>query len=92
MFYTCPAHHPIARLRAKAEGQLPLSSCSSVEWPDPIEVDVDVDPFQVAAMSQAERAELVRRVLKAYPHLAPLAPKLDLVPERPEPEADDHAG
>ena len=46
---------------------------------DPIEVDADADPFQVAAMSPAERAELVRRVLKAYPHLAPLAPKLDLV-------------
>ena len=41
-------------------------------------------------MSPAERAQLVRRVLKAYPHLAPLAPKLDLVPDEPEP--DDEAG
>ena len=56
----------------------------------PEDIPQDVDPFQVAAMSQAERAELVRRVLKAYPHLAPLAPKLDLVPG--ELELDDEAG
>ena len=47
----------------------------------PEDVPEDVDPFQVAAMSPAERAELVRRVLRAYPHLAALAPKLDLAPE-----------
>ena len=41
-------------------------------------------------MSPAERSQLVRRVLKAYPHLAELAPKLDLVPE--EHELDDQAG
>jgi hypothetical protein len=56
---------------------------------DPIEVDVDVDPFQVAAMSPAERAELVRQVLAAYPHLSPLAP-VELLPA--EPELHDQAG
>jgi hypothetical protein len=58
---------------------------------DPIEVDVDVDPFQVAAMSPAERSQLVRRVLKAYPHLAPLAPA-HLFADAVEPEAGDQAG
>ena len=43
-------------------------------------------------MSPSERSQLVRRVLKAYPHLAALAPKLDLVPEELELEPDDHAG
>ena len=56
----------------------------------PEDIPEDVDPFQVAAMSPAERSQLVRRVLKAYPHLAELAPKLDLVPE--EHELDDQAG
>ena len=55
---------------------------------DPIEVDVDVDPFEVAAMSPAERAELVRRVLKAYPHLGPFAPA-HLFADAGEPELDD---
>ena len=41
-------------------------------------------------MSPAERSQLLRRVLKAYPQLAALAPKLDLVPEEQEP--DDQAG
>jgi hypothetical protein len=47
------------------------------------DIPADVDPFQVAAMSPAERSQLVRRVLKAYPHLAGLAPTLDLVPQAP---------
>ena len=41
-------------------------------------------------MSPAERSQLVRRVLKAYPHLAELAPAIELVPEEPEP--DEPAG
>ena len=43
-------------------------------------------------MTQLQRAQLVRRVLDAYPHLASLAPKLDLVPEEHEPELDDGNG
>ena len=56
----------------------------------PEDIPEDVDPFQVAAMSPAERAELVRRVLAAYPHLAPLAPPVELVSA--EPEVDNQAG
>jgi hypothetical protein len=57
----------------------------------PEDVPEDVDPFQVAAMSPAERSRLVRRVLKAYPHLAPLAPA-HLFADAGEPELDDGAG
>ena len=51
----------------------------------------DLDPFQVAAMSPAERSQLVRRVLKAHPRLAPLAPP-HLFADAVEPELDDQAG
>ena len=40
------------------------------EEPDP----ATLDPFRVAEMTQLQRAQLVRRVLDAYPHLAELAP------------------
>ncbi len=42
-------------------------------------------------MSPAERSQWVRRVLKAYPHLAPLAPA-HLFADVSEPELDDQAG
>ena len=57
----------------------------------PEDIPEDVDPFQVAAMSPAERSQLVRRVLKAHPHLAPLAPA-HLFADAGEPEPDDLAG
>ena len=57
----------------------------------PEDIPEDVDPFQVAAMSPAERSQLVRRVLKTYPHLAPLAPA-HLFADAVEPELDDQAG
>jgi hypothetical protein len=57
------------------------------EEPDP----VALDPFRVAEMTQLQRAQLVRRVLKAYPHLAPLAPA-HLFADAVEPEAGDQAG
>ena len=42
-------------------------------------------------MSPAERSQLVRRVLKAYPHyLSPLAPTVELL--RAELAPDDQAG
>ena len=56
------------------------------EEPDP----ATLDPFRVAEMTQLQRAQLVRRVLKAYPHLAPLAPKFK--PGELEPELDGQAG
>ena len=40
------------------------------EKPDP----ATLDPFRVAEMTQLQRAQFVRRVLDAYPHLASLAP------------------
>ena len=57
------------------------------EEPDP----ATLDPFRVAEMTQAQRAQLVRRVLDAYPHLAPLAPT-HLFADAGEPEVDDQAG
>jgi hypothetical protein len=42
-------------------------------------------------MSPAERSHLERRVLDAYPHLAPLAPG-HLFADAVEPELDDLAG
>ena len=56
----------------------------------PEDIPEDVDAFQVVAMSPAERSQLVRRVLKAYPHLAPLAP-VHLFADAGEPEPDDEA-
>ncbi len=50
----------------------------------PEDIPEDVDPFQVAAMSPAERSQLVHRVLKAYPHLSPLGSTINLVPEELE--------
>ena len=41
-------------------------------------------------MSPAERGELVRRVLDAYPHLASLAPP-HLLADVGEPQLDDQA-
>ena len=43
-------------------------------------------------MTQAQRARLVRRVLDAFPHLASLAPSVELVSDAGEPEPDDRAG
>ena len=73
-------------------GEAGLRCSSSYGKPAEMVEDIpeDVDPFQVAAMSRAERAELVRRVLRAYPHLAELAPAIELVPDGPE--LDDRAG
>ena len=66
-----------ARVRAQSYGK-------PAETPE--DIPEDVDPFQVAAMSPAERSQLVRRVLKAYPHLSPLASTINLVPEQLESE------
>ena len=53
------------------------------EEPDP----ATLDPFRVAEMTQLQRAQLVRRVLDAYPHLASLAPA-HLFADAVEPELD----
>jgi hypothetical protein len=45
----------------------------------------DIDPFQIASVTPLERARLVARVVAKYPHLAPLAPTVELVPEEHEP-------
>ena len=50
-----------------------------------------LDPFRVAEMTQSQRAQLVRRVLDAYPHLAELAPAR-LFADAGELELDDQAG
>ena len=42
-------------------------------------------------MTQLQRAQFVRRVLDAYPHLASLAPG-QLFADAGEPELDDRAG
>jgi hypothetical protein len=62
--------------------------CLAEEEPDP----ATLDPFRVAEMTQLQRAQLVRRVPDAYPHLAELAPTFENAPEVLEPELDDQAG
>ena len=57
------------------------------EEPDP----ATVDPFRVAEMTQLQRAQLVRRVLDVYPHLASLAPG-HLFADAVESEPDGQAG
>ena len=75
---------------AIAGREKPFGVSSFIPAETPEDIPEDVDPFQVAAMSPAERSQLVRRMLKAYPHLAELAPTIELVPEEPEP--DEPAG
>ena len=58
----------------------------------PEDLPEDLDPFQVASMTPLERARLMSRVVAAYPHLASLAPTIELAPEKIEPELDDLAG
>ena len=54
------------------------------EEPDP----ATLDPFRVAEMTPLQRAQLVARVVAAYPHLKSLAPA-HLFADAVEPEPDD---